>query len=191
MFSKLVKVTFFGCIVIAASVPAEAGLFDRILNRNGGRKAGCCQPQVVCTPAPCAPARCAPTACAPTACAPTACAPTSSAPCTRAPTCLEQYQKNLKTCEKLFGNNPQTCQECKRIAQLAYCECINDPSGKGMSLLGSLSVPKMQIICILPTDPTPEICHYLYEQCVADGGTNCARCFFQCNDLCLSQIEVP
>ncbi len=184
MFSKLMKMTFVGCIVIAASVPAEAGLFDRISKRNGGRKAGCCQPQVVCAPAPCAAVACA--------CAPSPCVTAPACPCTTAPTCLQQYQKNLKTCERLFGNNPQACRECQMIAKLAYCECVNDPCENGKARTANLSITQtQQVICLLPTEPTPEICHAIYMECVAAGGTNCARCFFQCNDLIPQPIETP
>jgi hypothetical protein len=187
MISNLMKLTFIGCIVIAASVPAEAGLFDRILNRHGGRSAGCCQPKVVCAPAPCAPAPCV---CAPCVCAPCVTAP--ACPCTTAPTCSQQYAKDLKTCERLFGNNSQACRECQMIAKLAYCECINDPHGKRMARAAELSTETMQkVICVLPEEPSPEICHAVYMQCVEAGGTNCARCFFQCSELCLPPVETP
>ncbi len=178
MFSKLMKLTFVGCIVIAASVPAEAGLFDRIRNRNGGRKLGCCQPQVVCAPAPCAPAPCACAPCAPAPCAPAACVSAPSCPCSTPPSCLQQYRHNLELCDKFFGNDPQKCRECRKMAELAYCECLKDPTATfRAAAAATMAAPA----CTQPGTPTIDACYEFYEMCIARGTSpSCAMCYFKC-----------
>ncbi len=182
--SKLLKVTFVGCIVIAASVPAEAGLFDRIRNRNCGRKAGCCQPQVVCAPTPCRPIPCAPAPCAQIPSARSRCGTAPTCPCTTKLSCAQQYQKDLITCERFFGNNAQACLECKGIALRARTECENDPEGKNMSRTANYSQQQMQSPnCPIVDMPSAEVCHDIYVDCVNAGpSTSCARCFFLCLD---------
>ena len=174
MISKLMKMTFVGCIVIAASVPAEAGLFDRILNRNGGRKASCCQPQVACAPAPCALARCAPTSCV-------------AAPCQTPPTCLQTYHHNLELCIQRFGNDRTKCAECQRRASLAYCECIQE-AGTACFSHGAQRHAAIMAPCPIldPPDPPCDDCDRMYNDCVAAGGTNCNRCWFACLEVCTS-----
>ena len=167
MISKLMKMTFVGCIVIAASVPAEAGLFDRIRNRNCGRKASCCQPQVACAPAPCV-----------------------AAPCQTPPTCHQQYLHHLEVCSLRFGNDPQKCAECRRRASLAYCECIQAPGTSSYSN-GARTHGAMKIDCQLPAEPPCADCDTLYNSCITSGGENCNTCWFACLDICTSQTPRP
>ncbi len=183
MISKLTKLTFIGCIVIAASVPAEAGLFDRIRNRNGGGKVGCCQPQVVCAPALCRPTPCAPSPCS--------LAPCVAAPCQTQPTCLQTYHQHLDFCSQRFGNSSQECAECRRRAALAYCECIRDP-GTMLRSYGGLTHEAMRIQCPLVTPDTPcADCDTMYDMCIAAGGPNCNRCWFACMDVCGQETPPP
>ncbi len=177
MISKLMKVTFVGCIVIAASVPAEAGLFDRILNRNGGRKASCCQPQVASAPAPCALKPCAPTSCV-------------AAPCQTPPTCLQTYHRNLELCNQHFGNDPQKCAECQTRAALAYCECIQDAGTKRFSD-GARRLDAYKVICPIPADPICDDCDTMYNDCIRLGGANCNTCWFACLNVCTSLAPPP
>ena len=178
MFSNLMKSIFIGCIVIAASVPAEAGLFDRIRNRNGGRNAGCCQPQVACAPAPCAPAPCA--------CAAYANAP--SCPCSTAPSCLQLYHENLTLCKKVFANDHQRCMECRDLAARAYCECKNAPSSTRMDYAMKL----MKVPCAAqPTEPTVDACDEARRECESGGASlNCATCWFECLKL-IPSVKPP
>ena len=194
MFSKLMKVAFFGCIVIAATVPAEAGLFDRILHRNGSRKAGCCQPQAVCTPAPCAPAPCgcAPATCvaarcASVPCAQTPCATAQCCPPAPAPSCLQTYERDLCTCDTVFANNPAALARCREIARQAYDECLNDAT-KAMRPSRSDEQP----ICLQPEEPNEENCLDIYNECMAAGASrSCARCYFKCLELMETSVPTP
>ena len=198
MISRLLKLSLFSCIVFAASVPAEAGILDRILNRSGGRRAGCCQPQASCAPASCAPAPCAPAPCAPAPCAPAACpnrscatAPNGS--CQSTPTCLSQYRDNLVLLNGICGTDRQLCAEYQRRAAQAYCECIKEtgtPTCSGGSQATML--PTVVINCVHPAEPSLNSCDAFYNECMA-AGTNpsCARCWIACVIMSQSNPIVP
>jgi hypothetical protein len=172
MINKLMKIAFIGCIVLGASVPAEAGLFDRILKRNGGRKANCCQPQIACAPAPCSASPCA------------------ASPCQTPPTCLQQYHKYLEQCKLLYGNDPLACAECRRRAALGYCECIRDPETSRFSM-GTPTHEAMKIICPIPEDESCAGCDKDYDDCIAAGGKNCNRCWFACEQTYCQPPQPP
>lgn len=171
MISRLLKVTLFGCIVIAASVPAEAGILDRILNRSGGRRAGCCQPQASCAPGPCAS----------TPCASTPCVTTPNVSC-QTPNCLGQYRENLALCDRVFGTDLRKCAECRRRAAQAYCECIKDTGTTTCKCGGrAMMHSTVGISCEQPTDYSYESCDHFYDTCNSGGvNPNCASCWFEC-----------
>ncbi len=169
MISRLLKLSLFTCIVFAASVPAEAGILDRILNRSGGRRAGCCQPQAPCAAAPCAPAPCASPSCATTSCQST-------------PTCLSRYRENLVLINRICATNPQMCAEYHRRAAEAYCECIKDTGtptcscGSGAMMRTTAAKP-----CTHPPEPTLQLCDDFYNNCISYPlNSNCATCWLEC-----------
>lgn len=184
MISRLLKLTLFGCIVIAASVPAEAGIFDRILNRSGTRRAGCCQPQASCEPAPSAS----------TPCASRPCATTPYGSCQSTPNCLNLYHENLALCSSVFGSDPQMCAECQRRAAQAYCGCIKD-SGTLAHSCGARAMVHSATAqrCVHPDVPNLQSCEEFYDTChSADpNNTNCARCWFECIKMSQMPPMVP
>lgn len=171
MIRKLIQMAFVGCIVIAAIVPAEAGIFDRIRNRNCGKKVGCCQPQTTCAPTPCATA--------------------PSCPCAREQSCLEHYNHNVKLCSKHFGNDPQKCAQCIKMAELAYCECQNQPKSSANAATAAKSATPP---CMQPGVPTLESCMEFYEACTAreaaEETPGCATCYFKCLEL-IESVSPP
>ena len=159
MFSRLIKVTFVGCFLIAASLPAEAGLFDRILRRHAGRTVPCCNLQPVCTPISCAPKPCVPSGCASNPCA----------------SCLEGYRANLELCKVFFGNDPALCLACQKEAAKGYCECLSAPNSFRMYGVACAAHPE---------EPTIESCgafKLACEKLQQEGGpNNCSLCWFEC-----------
>lgn len=172
MFSRLIKLTFFGCFLIAACVPAEAGIFDRILKRKGGRAVGCCAPQPVCAQAQCAPAPCAPLGCTP-------------APCTGS-SCLDGYRDNLAFCKVIFENDPEGCRECQKEAVKAYCECTSATN----------SLRRYAPACAAhPEEKSIDTCNAFKDACErlqqAGGPNNCSLCWFECLRLIPSSNPTP
>lgn len=169
MIRKLIQMAFVGCIAIAATVPAEAGLFDRIRSRHCGKQVGCCQPQTTCAPAPCAPAACAP------------CGKVPSCPCYSEPSCIQQYHDNIAVCSRLFGNNPALCEDCCRQTVLAYQQCMNSPGTNRMAYKMNFQKPTCPP---QPHDPTIEACYEARLECeMAGDSPNCAYCYLECLKL--------
>ncbi len=178
MISRLLKLSLFSCIVFAASVPAEAGILDRILNRSGGRRAGRCQPQASCAPAPCASRSCATT-------------PNSS--CQSKPTCLSQYQENLVLINRICATNPQMCAEYHRRVAQAYCECVKNTGtptcscGSGAMMRTAVAIP-----CMQPPEPSLQICDEFYNLCMSSlPNSNCATCWLECVRMSQLSPMVP